>query len=451
MSTAVVVGAGVAGLAAAVSLCDAGLRVVVLERTATPGGRVRRLRPGGGRPAVDFGQHLMLGCYRHTRELVGRLGTASLLFEVDGATPFVSGPGRLHPYRVGRLPAPFHGLPGLAGLTHLTIAERLGLARAALAAKAAVRLDPARLDRLTAGEWLRRNGQGPGTIAGFWGPLVSATLNADVEEASALLLATVVDRALLARREDAVPLLARGTLHDLVVGPAASAVEASGGEVRPGARAIGLAMTAGGYVRAVEVAGRGEVAADVVVVATPPREAAVLLSGVRGLEATCDAAMRLGASPIVTVEMWFGRRWMRYPFAALLGSPVHWVFDHSEGNGCRVSAVTSHATGLMNLPPAEVARTVTGEVMRLFPEARRAGLTSSLVVKAREATFMAAPGQAALRPPCLTVVPNLFMAGDWTATGLPATIEGAIASGLRAARAAAAAARAPIAAGRPAT
>ncbi|MBM4395061.1 MAG: FAD-dependent oxidoreductase [Deltaproteobacteria bacterium] len=439
-TSAVVIGAGLAGLSAAVRLCDARVRVTVLEKGTVPGGRVRRLAPGsGGRSAIDFGQHLMLGCYRQTRAYAERLGTAARLVPVDGATPFVSGPGRFHPYRVGRLPSPLHALPGLFGLTHLPPADRLGLGRAAVAAKIAVRIDPAGLDRRTAAEWLRRNGQGPQAIAGFWGPLVSATLNAPVEGASALLLATVIDKGLFAAREDAVPVLPRGLLHDVLIEPAVAAVRAAGGDVRTAARAARVVTGPGGRVRAVVTAKGEEVAADVFVLAVPPWDAPGALDGIPVLEGVRRAATSLSSSPIVGVEMWFRRRWLAWPFAALLDSPVHWLFDHADGRGARVSAVASHATDLAATPSEEVAAIFREEVFRFFPEALEAGPVSTLVVKAREATFAARPGQHALRPACRTPVPNLWLAGDWTATGLPATIEGAVASGRTAAEAALAA------------
>ncbi len=437
MRHCVVVGAGLAGLAAAVRLADAGMAVTVLERSAAPGGRVRRLRPAGsGRTPIDCGQHLMLGCYHRSIEFARRLGTSDLLHRVEGVTPFVTGPGKVHPYRLGRLPAPLHAVPGLLGLTHIPAIERLGLVRAAVAAKVAVRLDPSGLDRQDALDWLRRNGQGPAAIEGFWGPLASATLNRTPPEASALLLATVIDKGFFASRDDAVPVLPRTTLHDLFIGPAVREVKAKGGRVLTGAKVERLEADPGGRVKAARTS-RGQVfAADTFVVAVPSWDLRETVGGVAGLDDLADRAEALSSSPIVSIEMWFDRPWMRYPFAGLIGSPVQWVFDHPAAPGGpppRVSAVMSHAGESLDAAGDSLVTLCESELRRMFPEASGARLVSGVAVKARRATFAASPGQQALRPPARTALPNLFLAGDWTATGLPATIEGAVASGLAAA------------------
>ncbi|MDD5306905.1 MAG: FAD-dependent oxidoreductase, partial [Deltaproteobacteria bacterium] len=143
----VVVGAGLAGLCAAVRLADKGIEVTVLESGPGPGGRVRRIRTPSGQDHIDRGQHLMLGCYRETLSFVERLGSAALLRRVTGTTPFLSGPGKIHPYRLGPLPAPCHALSAMGGLTQLGWGERAQLIRALCAAKVDLGLHPDRLDR----------------------------------------------------------------------------------------------------------------------------------------------------------------------------------------------------------------------------------------------------------------------------------------------------------------
>lgn len=437
MKRVLVVGGGLAGLSAAVGLADAGFRVEVLEGSASPGGRVRRLKHGA---AIDRGQHLMLGCYRESVALIDRLGTAKQLREVRGTTPFLSGPGRVHPYRLGRLPAPLHALPGLTGLTQLDWQARLSLVRAVAAAKLQVRLRPGSLDGISADRWLAKHGQGEGAMRGFWEPLILAALNLPPKDASALLLATVIDRGFFAKRTDAVPLLPQRTLHDLFVAPAVSEITRLGGRVRCRQKARRLELNADDTAVAAVITQSGErCESDQFVLAVPPWDVPDLLGETSGLGWVVDCAERLSFSPILGVELWFDRAWMRYPYAALLDSPVQWIFNHQEElHGAagekrhRVSLVISHAGRHIRRKGEELTDECVAEVRRFFPEARDAGIVDTLVVRAPRATFRAAPGQATLRPPTETNLGNLFLAGDWTDTGLPSTIESAVASGKRA-------------------
>ncbi|MBI5487532.1 MAG: FAD-dependent oxidoreductase [Deltaproteobacteria bacterium] len=428
----VVVGAGLAGLAAALRLADAGRQVTVLERLSSAGGRARRISGPHG-TFLDWGQHLMLGAYRRARGLAERLGTAGRLRFVTEPTPLVTGPSGRHSYGVGDLPAPLHALPALFGLTHLSFFERLALGRPVLGAKLGARLDPAALDRKSALEWLRGHGQSADAIHGFWEPLVVATCNARPAEASAALLAAVIDRGFFAAREDALPLLPDGTLHDVFVGPALDALASRGADVRLGEAAVSLELDGAGRVAAVRSARGDTHPADAVVLAVPPWRAGALLPPVPGCRRIAENAGWLGSSPIVTVEAWFDRPWLSSPFAGLVGADAQWVFAHGPGNvpGAeqRVSIVVSRAQEWVHRTNDEIRRTVLDEVARFFPEAGAARTLASLVVRERQATFLGRPGQAARRPGPRTPIPNLALAGDWTSTGLPATLEGAVQSG----------------------
>jgi len=435
---AVVVGAGLAGLSTAVHLADLGHEVTVLESGPEPGGRVRRIRAPSDRGHVDRGQHLMLGCYRETLAFVGRLGTAALVRRVTGTTPFLSGPGKVHPYRLGPLPAPFHALSAMGGLTQLGWSERVGLIRALVAAKMDLGLTPERLDRANAREWLSRHGQGANAIASFWEPVILATLNVPPEEASAFLLATVLVRAFGGKRADSESILSATTLHDLLVGPAVEAVEVAHGRVACRREAVRLATQGRDRISGV-VCRSGEVfEADAFVLAVPPWRLGSLATGLDGLEGTARDARSLGASPIVGVELWFDRPWMPYPYAGLLGSPVQWVFAHvheTGDGGARVSAVMSSARRWEHRSRSEIAAESEVELRRYFPESQGARLLDKQVLKAPRATLRGRPGQRALRPGPRTAFTNLCLAGDWTATDLPATIEGAVLSGRLAAEA----------------
>ncbi len=438
MSRIVVVGGGLAGLAAAVRLADAGEQVTVLERLAAAGGRVRRIR-GPADEDLDWGQHLMLGAYHATRAFARRLGTEGRLRFVERPTPLVTATGGRHLYGVGNLPAPLHALPALFGLTHLGLLDRLALGRPVLAAKLGVRLSPERLDRTSALDWLRANGQGDDAIRGFWEPLVVATCNAAPAEASAALLATVIDQGFFAEREDALPLLAEGTLDEALVAPALAAIAGRGGVVRTGEGALRLDAAPSGRIASVRTTKGDTLPADGVVLAVPSWDVAELLPAELAPHGLAENVAWLGASPIVCVEVWFDRPWFEHPFAGLIGATVQWVFAHPPGRvpgaGQRLSLVVSRAGAWIERSNEGLVAGALAELRRFFPEAGAAREVATLVVRERRATFLGRPGQASRRAGTRTRSPNLVLAGDWTATGLPATIEGAVRSGEAAAAA----------------
>lgn len=430
----IVIGAGLAGLRAALELGRRGWLVKVLEKRSRPGGRVRRLHVRGKPEDVDCGQHLLLGCYRHTLEMAEWVGTRRQLLPVRGATPFVSRPGSIHPFRIGSGPAPLHLLPALLGLDHLDWPTRLRLARAGLAAKLGTRLWPGRLDGLTAGAWLRRHGQDRQALRGLWEPLGLATLNIPLEQASARMFATVLDRGMFAGRADITPLLPERLLDDVLVRPAVEEIRRRGGEIVYSQRVARLHAD-GRRLSAVETADGRRHRARAFVLAAPWYETARLAGPLEALAPLGRHCSGLGASGIVTVDLWYDRSWLEWPFVGLLHSPLQWVFAHprQRGGPARMSCVISDAGPLLDWPARRLVAECRAELVRHFPAAA-ARVTASLVTKVPLATIRVTPGSDGQRPGPETALDNLYLAGDWTATGLPATMEGAAASGARAAR-----------------
>ncbi|MCC9307328.1 hydroxysqualene dehydroxylase HpnE [Kitasatospora sp. RB6PN24] len=448
--TAVVVGGGLAGITAALRLAEADVEVTLLEARPRLGGLAFSFRRG--ELTVDNGQHVFLRCCTAYRGLIERLGAVDQV-EIQPRldVPVLSGGASGH--RLGRLsrtelPVPLHLAGGLAGYPHLGAADRLRVVRGALALRRLDLADPA-LDAVSFGAWLRAHGQNDRTIAALWDLVGVATLNARADEVSLALAAMVFKTGLLTERGAGdigtarVPL---GALHHDAAGRRLAAAQVA---VRLRTKAVELKSDADGR-HTVRLESGELLSADTVVLAGAQDTAAALLppDAVAGQERFGE----LGYAPILNVHVVYDRPVLRRPFFAALDSPVQWVFDRTEHSG--VAAVHPGAQYLalsqsavrdeIDLPVAELRARYLPELARLLPPARGAEVLDFFVTRERTATFDAAPGTAALRPGPATRVPGLLLAGAWTATGWPATMEGAVRSGHAAADAALAAAGRPV-------
>ncbi|MFD5779230.1 hydroxysqualene dehydroxylase HpnE [Streptomyces sp. NPDC126933] len=434
---AVVVGAGLAGVTAALQLADAGVRVTLVEGRPRLGGLAFSFRRGD--LTIDNGQHVYLRCCTAYRWFLDRVDGAALAPLQDRLDVPVLDVGRARP-RLGRLrrnalPVPLHLAAGLATYPHLSLAERASVGRAALALK---RLDPAdpALDGIDFATWLGRHGQSDRTIEALWDLVGVATLNATAPHASMGLAAMVFKTGLLSEPGAAdigwahVPL---GELHDTL---ARKALDSAGvrTELRTRVNAVSRAAEGGWHV---DVDGE-RLDADTVVLAVPQREAHALLPA--GALDDPDRLLDIGTAPILNVHVVYDRKVLRRPFFAALGSPVQWVFDRTDASGLtdgQYLAVSQSAVeDEIDLPVSELRARYLPELERLLPAARGAEVRDFFVTRERTATFAPTPGVGRLRPEARTRVPGLFLAGAWTATGWPATMEGAVRSGFSAAGAA---------------
>ncbi|KQX92880.1 hydroxysqualene dehydroxylase HpnE [Streptomyces clavifer] len=438
-SRAVVVGGGLAGVTAALRLADAGLDVTLLEGRPRLGGLAFSFRRG--ELSVDNGQHVFLRCCTAYRWFLDRIEGTHLAPLQERLDVPVLDVGRARGPRLGRLrrtglPVPLHLAGGLAAYPHLTLAEKAGVARAALALG---RLDPAdpALDGIDFATWLRRNGQSQRTVEALWDLVGVATLNATAPDASMALAAMVFKTGLLSEPGAAdigwaaVPL---GELHDTL---ARKALESAGVRLHVRTRAGSLTRTEDGRWAVGTDGSRFE--ADTVVLAVPQGETHGLLPD--GAIDDPGRLLELTDAPILNVHVVYDRKVLRRPFFAALGSPVQWVFDRTATSGLRgggqyLAVSQSAAQDEIDLPVAELRRRYLPELEKLLPAARGAGVRDFFVTRERTATFAPAPGTGRLRPGAHTRAPGLHLAGAWTATGWPATMEGAVRSGFSAADAA---------------
>jgi squalene-associated FAD-dependent desaturase len=422
-----VVGGGLAGITAALDLAAAGREVVLLESRPWLGGLASSFRRG--ELTVDTGQHVFLRCCTAYRGLLDRLGVTGLTTLQPRLDIPVLRPGA-PPARLHRdpLPAPLHLGRALLGYRALGPAERVAAARATLALGRVDPADPAS-DTVTFGSWLAAHGQGPRAVAALFDLIGVATLNLPAAEASLSLAAMVFRTGLLADSASGdlgwslVPL---GRLHSDAT---AAALAAAGVAVRPGARVRGLERTGEEWRLVLDAE---SIAVDQVVLAVPPPAAETLLPG-GGTHAPAGWSARLGASPIVNVHVRYDRPVTEHAFFAAVGSPVQWAFDRTAGSGAgegQYLAVSLSAAGReVDARSADVVAEIVPALRALLPRARDAKVLDSWVTRERTATFRAAPGSAALRPAADPGVPGVALAGAWTDTGWPATMESAVRSG----------------------
>lgn len=435
--TAVVIGGGLAGTTAALALADAGLKVTLTEARPRLGGLAFSFKRG--ELSVDNGQHVFLRCCTAYQWFLDRIAARDLVTLQDRLDVAVldATTGRLGRLNRAALPVPLHLAASLARYPHLSLRERASVGRAALALRGLDLDDPA-LDRTDFASWLAGRGQSPRTIEALWDLVGVATLNATAAHASLGLAAKVFKTGLLSDPGAADIGWASAPLGDLHDGRARTALDAAGVRTLLRGRAAGIKAAAdGGWQVSVETGpGRGEqLDAATVVLAVPQREAHELLPD--GAVQDPEKLLRIGTAPILNVHVIYDRQVLRQPFLAALGSPVQWVFDRTTssgltGGGQYLAVSQSAVADEIDLPVAELRDRYLPELERLLPAARGAEVRDFFVTRERTATFAPTPGVAALRPGPATRASGVFLAGAWTATGWPATMESAVRSGLRA-------------------
>jgi squalene-associated FAD-dependent desaturase len=443
----VVIGGGLAGITAAVALAKAKHEVTLLEAKPRLGGATMSFDRDG--LVIDTGQHVFLRCCTAYRGLLDRLGMAAHAPLQPRFDVTVVAPGKRAVMKRRRAPAPFHMLPALLGYPFLTTPERLRLALAALAFRRLNQADP-KTDELRLGDWLEAHGQDERTRRVLWDLFSVSSLNVPGDDASLALAAVVVKTGLLGDADAAdigVPTLPLGELHGTA---AARVLGKLGATVRLQAKAAAIEPKGEGefLVRlAGEVDGdaTGDLLADAVVLAVPHEQAAKLIpSGALPAE-TVEGWAGLGAAPIVNVHVIYDRKVMDVPFAAGVDSPVQWVFDRTRISGLHARASAgqysdgqylaislSAADEYASTPVAELREKFVPALAELFPAAKDATVTEFFVTREKRATFRQVPGTAKLRPKAATGLPGLVLAGSWTDTGWPDTMEGAVRSGLNA-------------------
>lgn len=422
-----VIGGGLAGLSCACRLADEGHRVVLLEARARLGGATFSFDRDG--LTVDNGQHVLLRCYESYLGFLARIGADQYIT----MQPSFDIPVRHRDGRAGRLartpglPAPLHLGPALARYTPLSVADRLRVLPAAAALRFVDPDDP-ESDRQSFGDWLARHGQNAVTVAAVWDLITVAALNTTAEQASLALAAKVFRTALLQRADAADIGMPSVELSRLHAEPAARYLADRGADIRLHTPVRAVRQQESGFTVRTD---SDEISVDGAVIAVPPA-AAERLCPPDAAPAGCRFS-DLGAAPIVNVHVVYPHRVLPAPFCAFIGSDVQWAFDRTGVSGVDtgqyLAVSVSAAQRWIDVPTPRMRETFTTELGRLLPAAARAEVRQFFVTRERAATFRQVPGCDRLRPGARTALPGLALAGAWTATGWPDTMEAAVRSG----------------------
>jgi squalene-associated FAD-dependent desaturase len=431
--TVAIAGGGLAGLAAGCALAGAGFRVTLFERRAFLGGRASSYQHPGTGEIVDNCQHVLLGCCTNLIDFYRRTGVENRIRWYDNLT-FLEPGGRASVIGPSFLPAPLHTAPTFLRAACLDLSDKLAISRAMLALAAALPADRGKsfLD------WLRQHGQTQQAIDRFWKTILVSALNEDLDRVSVPYAAQVVRESFLksaAAGRMGVPTVPLTELY----GAAGEYIRARGGEVRFRA---GVESFSSGKTAATVVSNGKEETFDYLLLAVPFDVLARMLPEAPDTQPLAAKISHFTTSPITGIHLWFDREISDLDHAVLLDRTIQWMFHKSrlletreKGSGSYIELVVSCSRNLVEKSKPEIVDLALRETQEFFPEAGTAKLLKSTVIKEINATYSPGPGMDQYRPEPSTGWPRVFLSGDWTSTGWPATMEGAVRSGYQAAEA----------------
>lgn len=429
--TVAVIGGGLAGLAAGCALSDAGFCVTLFERRPYVGGRASSYEHPGTGEVVDNCQHVLLGCCTNLIHFYNQLGVTGKIQWFDELT-FIEPGGRSSSIHPGFLPAPFHSMPSFFGVSSLSVKDKLAISRAlsAMMPMSHVPDEPGK----TFLQWLNEHGQTPRAIERFWKVVLVSALNEDLDRIAVPYAVQVFRESFMKSAAGGRMGVPRVPLSDLY-SSAAEYIKQRGGNVLLRCSVNAISPDTG----SVQVAsGEGGEKFDYVVLAVPFQTVSGLLPGSSDAEDLKQKLSHFDSSPITGIHLWFDREITPLPHAVLLDRTIQWMFQKSklhDREGSYVELVVSSSKSLVEKSRQEILDLGLRELADFFPAAKEAKVVKATVIKEVYATYSVCPGLDQYRPKPETVWPRLFLAGDWIATGWPATMEGAVRSGYMAAEA----------------
>lgn len=429
----VVVGGGLAGLAAAVHATAAGHHVTLLEARSFCGGRAFAFREPETGDVIDNGQHLLQGCYRATMAYLEQVGSRHrLTLHPRLEVTFATADGTLTNLACPDWTAPWHLLAGLGRWRDFPTRD---LFRAIFGLRAIRTLDHAgyaQLDQWSVTQWLDEMGQSDTARRLLWTPLTLAIMNEEPSRASAAALAMMLKEGAISGNVPTGLATPQCDLSSLLVDPAVAWLQQRGCHVRTGTPAEQLLLH-NGAMTGIRCRHDETVHGDAFILALAPRELARVLAASQITGAPWESLSRWESVPIISVHCWYEQPVLPRPMVGLIDAPFDWAFEKNGGSRTIVSLVKSAAREMAAWPREQIAQAARDTIARHFPATAAAAPWHVQVTKELHATVSLAHHTAALRFPAQTPWSNVWLAGDWTATGLPATIESAVRSGVRAA------------------
>ena len=425
-----IAGGGLAGLAAGCALADAGFRVTLIEKRPFVGGRASSYEHPGTGEVVDNCQHVLLGCCTNLIDFYRRVGVEDRIRWFDRLY-FIEPGGRRSGISPSGLPPPFHCTPSFLKASSLGLGDKLAIARALMAIASGTPQDTGENFM----QWLKRHGQTERAVERFWKVVLVSALNEDLERMSVYYAAQVFRESFLKSREGGRMGVPRVPLTELY-GAASEYIRARGGEVRLRTSVESFRAEPAGVRLCVNGT---EMVADFAVLAVPFDVLGRMLPQGAASGPLTEMIARFETSPITGIHLWFDREITDLDHAVLLDRTIQWMFHKSRllerAGPSYVELVVSSSKSLVEKPRGEIIEMAVRELGEFFPVAREAKLLKATVIKEVHATYSARPGSDAYRPSAATGWPRVFLAGDWTRTGWPATMEGAVRSGYLAAEA----------------
>ena len=446
----IILGGGISGISAAAVLLERDYPVTLVESRGFLGGRAFSFtdqQTGAGPHTgeqVDNGQHVIVGCCTEFRSLLKRLGLEDHWYiQPKLRIAVLDRHGKTGLLKAGLLPSPLHLLGSFLTFPHLTFGEKMKVILALVRAKFVNRQDPY-YERITFYEWLKGQGQSEPAVQNLWNLLVKPTLNDDVRDVSAVMGLMIIQEGILTGYHSSDIGYAVADLQSAIGDPAKEYLTRHGCQLMLGSPVTKLPVSAD-EIQGVDLGSGEQVTGDVYLSALPSDALLkVLPENVVNDHPLFGHLRGLATSPIVNVHLWYDRPVMHGDFCALVDSPLQWVFNQTsilaKGSGAEADTSGQHicvsisaAWDYINHPREALTKIIIEEMAEVFPLAKKARVARSVVVKQRHATFRCLPGAGDLRPGCRTPINNLFLAGEWTATGWPSTMEGAVRSGYNAA------------------